>query len=125
MTTRRRQAAAGSHTTRRRSRRTLTIAVASVVLIGLAVLGLQYAATDGTPAAYALAPESVLTPRIRQAPPRIRENYRFAVANRDTLSKFPCFCGCFLEAGHRNNAACYIRDVKPDGTVEFDLMSLG
>lgn len=107
----------------RQARRwTLTIATAALIAVGVAS---YLALRSGTATAYALAPESALSPRIRQAPANIREAYRFAVANRDTLRKFPCFCGCFLEAGHRNNADCYIRDVKSDGTVEFDLMSLG
>jgi hypothetical protein len=96
-----------------------------LVVAGVAGFSLYLASRDGAPAAYALAPESVLTPRIRQASARIREAYRFAVANRDLLSKFPCFCGCFHEDGHRSNADCYIDSIGADGRVQFDLMSLG
>jgi hypothetical protein len=74
--------------------------------------------------AYALAPESVLDARVRQAPPKVREAYRFAVANYDLLNQIPCFCGCGAE-GHRGNGDCYVDAVRPDGTVAFDYMSLG
>jgi len=70
-----------------------------------------------------LAPESALPTNVRQAPPTVREAYRFAIANRDILKQIPCYCGCGAE--HQSNAECYIKDVRPDGTIEFDLMSFG
>jgi hypothetical protein len=54
----------------------------------------------------------------------VREAYRFAIANRGILQQIPCYCGCGSD-GHKNNADCYIKDVKPDGTVDFDKMSFG
>jgi hypothetical protein len=80
--------------------------------------------TDGTPRAYALAPESALPANVRRAPPNVREAYRFAVANRETLRWIPCFCGCGTE-GHKSNADCYLKDIRPDGSITFDFMSLG
>ena len=74
--------------------------------------------------AYALAPESALPEYFRKAPPNVREAYRFAIANREILRQIPCYCGCGSD-GHKNNADCYIKDVKPDGTVDFDKMSFG
>jgi hypothetical protein len=59
--------------------------------------------------AYALAPESILPPDIARAPAHVREAYRFAVANRDTLRFIPCFCGCGAER-HASNASCYVTD---------------
>jgi hypothetical protein len=61
---------------------------------------------------------------VRRAPSKVQEAYRFAIANRDTLSWFPCFCGCEEEAGHTSNADCYIKEVKSDGSIVFDPMSL-
>ena len=74
--------------------------------------------------AYALAPESALPANLRQAPPSVREAYRFAIANLETLRHIPCYCGCGKE-GHKNNADCYVKEVKPDGSVVFDPMSFG
>lgn len=74
--------------------------------------------------AYALAPESALPPDIQRASPKIREAYRFAVANRDTLRYVPCFCGCGAE-GHSSNASCYLKDSSSPQRPEFDRMSLG
>ena len=72
---------------------------------------------------YKLAPESVLPEDLRGAPDRVREAYRFAVANRETLAYIPCYCGCGDE-GHTSNASCYIKDASVSGKLVFDRMSL-
>ena len=74
--------------------------------------------------AYALAPESALPANIRQAPGNVRDAYRFAIANREILGQIPCYCGCGTER-HKSNVDCYIKDVRPDGSVVFDPMSFG
>jgi hypothetical protein len=73
--------------------------------------------------AYAMAAESALPDAARKAPPKVREAYRFAIANRGILSQIPCYCGCGAE--HKSDADCFIKDVRPDGSIEFDGMSLG
>jgi hypothetical protein len=73
---------------------------------------------------YKLAPESILPADIRQAPNEVREAYRFALANRDTLRYIPCYCGCG-EQGHTSNASCYFRDDSTPEKPIFDRMSLG
>ena len=77
------------------------------------------------PHAYALAPESILPADIQRAPADVREAYRFAVANRDTLRYIPCFCGCYEEDRHTSNASCYVKDSSTPGNLVFDRMSLG
>jgi uncharacterized protein with PCYCGC motif len=73
---------------------------------------------------YNLAPDSILPPDIRQAPVDVREAYRFAIANRDTLRYIPCYCGCG-EQGHTSNASCYFQDSSTPENPVFDRMSLG
>ena len=73
---------------------------------------------------YKLAPESILPPDIQKAPDEIREAYRFAIANRDTLRYIPCYCGCG-EQGHTSNASCYFQDSSTPEKPVFDRMSLG
>jgi Protein of unknown function with PCYCGC motif len=73
---------------------------------------------------YKLAPESILPPDIRKAPDDVREAYRFAIANRDTLWYIPCYCGCG-EEGHTSNASCYFQDNSTPEKPVFDRMSLG
>ena len=73
--------------------------------------------------AHALAPESALPANIRQAPPSVRDAYRFAIANRDLLRQIPCYCGCGAE--HQSNAECYIKEVRANGEIIFDPMSFG
>lgn len=66
-----------------------------------------------------LAPESVLPPDLRAAPPEVREAYRFAIANPALLSAIPCYCGCGAQ-GHRSNLDCYVKEIRPDGSIVFE-----
>ena len=72
---------------------------------------------------YELAPENVLPADIAKAPDEVREAYRFAIVNRDTLRYIPCYCGCGSE-GHTSNASCYIKDSSTSSNLIFDRMSL-
>ena len=105
------------------------VLVGGVAAAGAAALGAYFwggwgGAGGEVRRAYALAPESALPPDIQRASPEIREAYRFAVANRDTLRYIPCFCGCGAE-GHVSNASCYLKDSSGPSRLEFDRMSLG
>ena len=67
------------------------------ILIGAVVFGIAVAAgvylwsggRGEARHAYALAPESALPDNIRKAPPKVREAYRFAIANRDNPAPDP------------------------------------
>jgi len=72
---------------------------------------------------YQLAPENILPADIAKAPAEVREAYRFAIANRDTLRYIPCYCGCGSE-GHTSNASCYVKDSSTRDNLIFDRMSL-
>ena len=105
-------------------RRSFLVAGGVVLLaaiVAAALLGLLGSGKTST--AYALAPESALPDNLRKAPPNVREAYRFAIANRDVLRQIPCYCGCGAE--HPSNYECYIKEVRADGTFQFDFMSLG
>jgi hypothetical protein len=106
-------------------RRRLRLALGAVVLTTgiIAAISVWSGESGKPPHAYALAPESALPAAVRKAPAQVQEAYRCAIANRETLRWIPCFCGCG-EEGHTSNADCYIKDVKPDGRIEFDFMSL-
>ena len=71
-----------------------------------------------------LANASVLPAKMQSAPLRVREAYQFAAANPDALKNVPCYCGCG-GIGHTSNYSCYIKEVKPDGTLLFDEHALG
>lgn len=66
-----------------------------------------------------LAPDSALPAFLDGAPARVREAYRFAVANPDELAKYPCYCGC-VAMGHTSNLSCYVSEIGTDGAVTFD-----
>ena len=72
---------------------------------------------------YQLAPENILPPDIAKAPAEVREAYRFAINNRDTLRYIPCYCGCGAD-GHTSNASCYFKDNSTPANPVFDRMSL-
>lgn len=71
-----------------------------------------------------LAPESALPVFVRNAPPQVKEAYRFAIANPDVLSAFPCYCGCGA-MGHENNLDCYVKEIRSDGSIEFENHAFG
>lgn len=71
-----------------------------------------------------LAPESALPDFARDAAPQVQEAYRFAIANPEVLSKFPCYCGCGA-MGHQNNLQCYIKEIRADGSIEFENHAFG
>jgi outer membrane murein-binding lipoprotein Lpp len=71
-----------------------------------------------------LAPASQLSSDIQNAPSQVREAYQFALANADLMKQIPCYCGCG-SVGHTSNLDCYIKEVKPDGTIVFDQHALG
>jgi hypothetical protein len=71
-----------------------------------------------------LAPESALPDFIQDAAPQVKEAYRFAIANPDVLSAFPCYCGCGA-VGHQNNLQCYIKEIHADGSMEFENHAFG
>lgn len=100
--------------------------VGGVAAAGATALGvlLWSRGAGSVSSAYALAPESALPPDVRRAPADVREAYRFAVANRETLRYIPCFCGCGAE-GHTSNASCYLKDSSTPNNPVFDRMSLG
>ena len=107
-----------------RGRRLPLMVGGGAFMVGLiAAMFIWLGASGKSPQAYTLAPESALPAAVRQAPAHVQEAYRFAIANRGTLRWIPCFCGCGHE-GHTSNADCYVKDVKPDGSIVFDFMSL-
>ena len=107
-------------TERRAFLTTSALAIAALVLIPVFRRSPLAAVTHR----YKLAPESILPPDIQKAPDEIREAYRFAIANRDTLRYIPCYCGCG-EQGHTSNASCYFQDNSMPEKPVFDKMSLG
>ncbi len=88
---------------------------------GLAVVGCR--GFEATEHRYKLALENILPPDIAKASGEVREAYRFAVLNRDTLRYIPCYCGCGSD-GHTSNASCYFKDDSTPEKPVFDRMSL-
>lgn len=110
------------------------VIVAAAVFVGLAVtaaaaFGTGWISTRGqtpTPETtrVTLAPESLLSDKVKTAPPVVREAYRFAIANPDTLSQFPCYCGCGA-MGHGSNLDCFVDQFNEDGSVVLDNHAFG
>jgi hypothetical protein len=63
---------------------------------------------------------------LKDANPKAREMYRFAVANGETLRYIPCYCGCGNpRIGHKSNADCYVAERFPDGRITFTSHAAG
>ena len=97
----------------------------TLLLLALTI-GISACANSGASAKQelTLAPESAIPDFVQDAPPQVKEAYRFAIANPDVLSAFPCYCGCGA-MGHQNNLQCYIREIRPDGSIEFENHAFG
>ena len=90
----------------------------------LVVLTLVIAGCSGGQSPYMLAPESELPQFLQDAPPTVREAYRFAIHNVHELEKYPCYCGCGA-MGHTSNLDCYIQDIDEADSVTFDQHAAG
>lgn len=108
-------------------RRHLLIAAASSLAAACGAAALPPA---GSPAAslpaLAASPSRGYWPDVvRAAPLPVREAYAWAVENEAVLRYIPCYCGCGLSAGHRDNFDCYVSEVRQAGWVVLDTHSLG
>ncbi len=72
----------------------------------------------------AMASTTDLPDFARQAEPRVRDAYRFVVANPEVMTKIPCYCGCG-SMGHQHARQCFIKNVAPSGQIEFDNHAAG
>src|SRR5512145_2231480 len=102
----------------------MNIRKALFVIIVLAVGTITLAGCGGQSVPYTLAAEAVLPDFLSDAPPRVREAYRFAVANPQALETIPCYCGCGA-MGHKSNLMCYVNEVAADVTVKYDNHAAG
>lgn len=99
------------------------LAITLLLVLTSAVSGCA-GSTETAQVELTLAPESALPDFVRDAPPQVKEAYRFAIANPDVLSAFPCYCGCGA-IGHQNNLQCYVKQVHSDGSIEFENHAFG
>ena len=100
----------------------LLIALTTLLLV--LAIGACNSSTAPAQEELSMAPESALPDFVHDAAPQVKEAYRFAIANPDVLSAFPCYCGCG-SMGHQNNLQCYIKEVRADGTIEFENHAFG
>lgn len=60
---------------------------------------------------------------VTRAGPEVKRLYEFQITHGELMRYMPCYCGCGQNAGHRSNRDCYVREVKPDGSVVLDPMA--
>jgi hypothetical protein len=89
-----------------------------LLLTLLLVLGLAACGSQGDTF------EALLPADVRNAPPRVKEAYQYAVTHPDDLAAVPCYCGCG-SMGHTSNLSCFVSSVAEDGTVAFDSHAAG
>ncbi|MCL4552183.1 MAG: hypothetical protein M1305_01310 [Candidatus Marsarchaeota archaeon] len=61
---------------------------------------------------------------LQNASPELQQVYRLAVERKDSITVIPCYCGCGSQFGHRSLEDCYIREVRPDGSIVYDAHGL-
>lgn len=66
-----------------------------------------------------LAADDALPAFLNAATPRVRNAYRFAIANPRELEQIPCYCGCG-KMGHSSNLSCYIGSATAGGAIVYD-----
>ena len=94
----------------------------------LVLAGGLVAGCGGSPAAsdHALSMVSLaeMPSEVQSAPALVRESYQFAVANPEVMKHIPCYCGCGA-MGHTSNYACYVKEARADGSLDYDSHALG
>lgn len=64
---------------------------------------------------------TVLPTFLNQVDPAISFAYQVAANHQNVLEYIPCYCGCGESEGHINNLDCFIKEVKPDGSIVWDV----
>lgn len=96
----------------------------ALVLAVFGLIPLIVACAPGAPASQSVDPFASAPLLLREAPATVHEAYGFALQYPNELAQVPCYCGC-EEAGHRNVRDCFVKEIKPDGTVVWDMMGAG
>jgi hypothetical protein len=102
---------------------TLKVKILGIVLLGVAAL-LLVGCEVTVIAPYELAAVADLPAFLDGARHEAREAYRFAIANPEELTHYPCYCGC-VGIGHVSNRDCYIAAIASDGKITFDEHAVG
>jgi hypothetical protein len=121
--------------------RAALLVLALLLGAGIAAVALRHGSSESAPggvstdfsarfAQYEAAPEpngdlaKVVWPSfVTEAGPEVKRLYEFQITHGELMRYMPCFCGCGQNAGHRSNRDCYVRRVRPDGSVVLDPMA--
>lgn len=88
-------------------------------LFVLGLLPFLLAGCGSSQPAVGMAADDALPAFLNAVTPRVRDAYRFAIANADKLERIPCYCGCG-KMGHTSNLSCYISSATVDGAIVYD-----
>ena len=102
----------------------LSLLVAVLAVSGIGWMLIRHPGIGSGIESVSLAPVSLLSEKVSGAPWVVKQAYRFAIANPDTLSNFPCYCGCG-SMGHQSNLDCFVQQFNADGSVVLDNHALG
>jgi hypothetical protein len=124
-----------------RVRAALSVIALLVLGAAIATVALRHGSSESAPggvsadfsarfAQYEAAPEpngdlaKVVWPSfVTEAGPEVKRLYEFQITHGELMRYMPCFCGCGQNSGHRSNRDCYVRRVRPDGSVVLDPMA--
>lgn len=79
--------------------------------VGAGVFALVYG--DRSPGDAYVLPATPRDPRPKTLPPALftgkaAHAYRVAWERPELLGRMPCYCGCYVDNGHRNNLDCFV-----------------
>jgi len=115
----------------RRARATAVLAgVTALVIAAVVASAFTVAQAAKAPAAQARRISAPPLPPMGFAPVRpidvVKATYDFAAQHPEVLRYVPCFCGCGMEAGHKNNESCFVaRRDAAGNVVEWDTHGWG
>jgi hypothetical protein len=88
-------------------KRNLWLTVAAVVILaGIAWISLRGTSEPSDDSAVAVNSDGVLSPALF-ADQKARAAYQTAKDIPGALEQLPCFCGCMMNMGHKNNLFCF------------------
>lgn len=87
-----------------------TIGLAAFAVGGIALVAVFFSLPEteswGLPAVPRNPRPATLNPELFIG--KVRNAYRIARQVPELLERMPCYCGCYVNNGHRNNLDCYV-----------------
>jgi hypothetical protein len=109
-----------SNKKKKKSNGNLWIGVGAVVVLGL-IAWASWPSSDGGISTSGLNLVATMSPSLFAGDVRARNAYQVAKDIPEVLAELPCYCGCMLSFGHKNNLFCFKDEHGSACTVCMDI----